>query len=58
MEVLQKEEAFKIMDKACENGINFLIQLRFIQFPPKAETAGITESWVGEWLKKQNLEIQ
>ena len=46
-----KEEAFKIMDKACENGINFFDTAEIYPVPPKAETAGITESWVGEWLK-------
>ena len=46
-----KEEAFKIMDKAYENGINFFDTAEIYPVPPKAETAGITESWVGEWLK-------
>ena len=52
-----KEEAFKIMDKACENGINFFDTAEIYPVPPKAETAGITESWVGEWLKTDRKSV-
>lgn len=46
-----KEEAFKIMDKAYENGINFYDTAELYPVPPKANLAGNTEIIVGEWLK-------
>ncbi len=46
-----KEEAFKIMDKAYERGINFFDTAELYPVPPKADTAGVTEKIVGEWLK-------
>ena len=46
-----KEEAFKIMDKAYERGINFFDTAELYPVPPKANTAGITEEIVGEWLQ-------
>ncbi len=49
-----KEEAFKIMDKAYDNGINFYDTAELYPVPPKANTAGITEQWVGEWLKTKD----
>ena len=46
-----KEEAFKIMDKAYDRGINFYDTAELYHVPPKAESTGITEKIVGEWLK-------
>ncbi len=46
-----KEEAFKIMDKAYDNGINFFDTAELYPVPPKADLAGDTEIIVGEWLK-------
>lgn len=46
-----KEEAFKIMDKAYDEGINFFDTAEIYPVPPKAQTIGITEDIVGEWLK-------
>lgn len=46
-----KEEAFKIMDKAYENGINFFDTAELYPVPPKADIAGATEEIVGQWLK-------
>ena len=46
-----KEEAFKIMDKAYDRGINFYDTAELYPVPPKSSTAGITEEIVGEWLK-------
>ncbi len=51
-----KEEAFKIMDKAYERGINFYDTAELYPVPPKADMAGITEQWVGEWLKTKPRE--
>ena len=46
-----KAEAFAIMDKAYEAGINFFDTAEIYPVPPNAKTVGITESMVGEWLK-------
>lgn len=46
-----KEEAFKIMDKAYDNGINFFDTAELYPVPPKSDIAGKTEEIVGEWLK-------
>ena len=46
-----KKEAFEIMDKAYEKGINFYDTAELYPVPPKADLAGNTEIIVGEWLK-------
>ncbi|MFX4230334.1 aldo/keto reductase [Aliarcobacter butzleri] len=46
-----EKEAFNIMDKAYENGINFFDTAEIYPVPPKANTVGITENIVGKWLK-------
>ena len=46
-----KEEAFKIMDKAYERGINFFDTAEIYPVPPTADLGGLTEEIVGEWLK-------
>ncbi|MDP2894670.1 MAG: aldo/keto reductase [Sulfurimonas sp.] len=44
-------EAFKIMDKAYDRGINFFDTAELYPVPPKVEDAGITETIIGKWLK-------
>ncbi len=46
-----KKEAFAIMDKAYERGINFFDTAELYPVPPNAKDAGRTEEWIGEWLK-------
>lgn len=46
-----KQEAFKIMDKAYERGINFYDTAELYPVPPSSNLAGLTEEIVGEWLK-------
>ncbi len=46
-----KQEAFKILDKAYENGINFYDTAEIYPVPPKKSYEGTTELIVGEWLK-------
>ncbi|MBS9782508.1 MAG: aldo/keto reductase [Arcobacter sp.] len=46
-----EEEAFKIMDKAYDKGINFFDTAELYPVPPKANVAGKTEEIVGKWLK-------
>ncbi len=46
-----KKEAFKIMDRACEAGINFFDTAELYPVPPNKKLCGITEDIVGDWLK-------
>ncbi|WP_072680618.1 aldo/keto reductase [Arcobacter sp. LA11] len=51
-----KEEAFKILDKAYDKGINFYDTAEIYPVPPKASYEGTTEKIVGEWLKTKPRE--
>ena len=46
-----KEEAFKILDKAYDFGINFYDTAELYPVPPDSKYVGLTEEIVGEWLK-------
>ncbi|MFT7301524.1 MAG: aryl-alcohol dehydrogenase-like predicted oxidoreductase [Akkermansiaceae bacterium] len=46
-----KDESFRIMDEAVESGIDFFDTAEVYPVPPTEELAGLTEKWVGEWLK-------
>ncbi|HEY9696067.1 MAG TPA: NADP(H)-dependent aldo-keto reductase [Trichocoleus sp.] len=47
------EEAHQQLDYAIAQGINFIDTAEMYPVPPKAETYGATESFVGAWLKQQ-----
>ena len=49
-----KEDAFVIMDKAYDAGINFFDTAEIYPVPPTATTFGITEEIVGEWLQTKD----
>jgi len=49
-----KKTAFAIMDKAYDAGINFFDTAEVYPVPPRAESVGITEEIVGEWLRGKN----
>jgi len=51
-----KKEAFAIMDKAYEHGVNFYDTAELYPVPPDAKLAGITEEWVGEWMQTKPRE--
>jgi len=51
-----KTEAFKILDKAYDRGINFYDTAEIYPVPPKASLEGTTEKIVGEWLKTKPRE--
>ena len=51
-----KKEAFEIMDKAYDRGINFYDTAELYPVPPKASYEGTTEKIVGEWLKTKPRE--
>ena len=49
-----KQEAFEQMDYALEKGVNFFDVAELYPVPPKAETFGITEQYIGEWFSDRN----
>ena len=54
-EQTNQNEANDIMDFAFENGINFIDTAEMYPIYPKAETQGLTEKIIGEWMfKKKN----
>ncbi|KJY72438.1 NADP(H)-dependent aldo-keto reductase [Vibrio nigripulchritudo] len=47
-----KAEAFSQLDYALERGINFIDTAEMYPVPPKEETQGRTEEYIGNWLEK------
>ena len=48
-----KQDAFDQLDFAFENGINFIDTAEMYAVPPRKETYGLTEQYLGQWLSKQ-----
>ena len=48
-----KHDAFEQLDYAVEHGINFIDTAEMYAVPPRKETYGLTERYLGEWLSKQ-----
>lgn len=48
-----ESEAHQQMDMALDYGINFFDTAELYAIPPKAETQGLTEKYIGSWFKKQ-----
>ncbi len=46
-------EGHEQMDRAVERGVNFLDMAELYPIPPKAETQGRTERYVGTWMKER-----
>jgi len=46
-----EKEAFKIMDKSVDRGINFFDTAEIYPIPPDAKYMGLTEEIIGKWLK-------
>jgi len=46
-----EKNAFKIMDKAYDSGVNFFDTAELYPVPPEVKLAGLTEEMVGRWLK-------
>ncbi len=51
-----KAESFKIMDASVEAGIDFFDTAEVYPVPPTEELAGLTETWMGEWMKDKPRE--
>ena len=48
-------EAHEQLDRATAFGINFIDTAEMYPVPPKAETQGLTEAYVGSWLKARGV---
>ncbi|WP_404420055.1 NADP(H)-dependent aldo-keto reductase [Marinospirillum sp.] len=46
-------EAHEQLDAAIAAGVNFIDTAEMYPVPPKADTQGLTEQYLGSWLKKQ-----
>jgi len=51
-------EAHQQLDYAVSRGVNFFDAAEMYAVPPRAETQGCTERYVGSWLKKQARDKQ
>ncbi len=49
-----KKEAFDQLDYAVDKGVNFIDTAEMYPVPPNAKTQGLTEKYIGSWLKKSN----
>jgi len=54
-EQTSKSEAFKIMDYAFDNGINFFDTAEMYPIYPKKNTQGLTEEIIGEWMYSRKV---
>ncbi|MFL0809830.1 MAG: NADP(H)-dependent aldo-keto reductase [Agarilytica sp.] len=50
-----QDEAFAQMDMAVDMGVNFFDVAEMYPVPPKQETYGSTESYVGNWLSERGM---
>ena len=48
-----EQQAFEQLDLATSEGINFIDAAEMYPVPPRAETQGLTESYLGNWLAKR-----
>lgn len=46
-----KAEAYRILDKSYDRGINFFDTAEIYPVPPDASTIGLTEEIFGKWLQ-------
>ncbi|MCG9574655.1 NADP(H)-dependent aldo-keto reductase [Vibrio tubiashii] len=47
-----EQEAFSQLDYALERGVNFIDTAEMYPVPPRANTQGLTEQYIGNWLAK------
>ncbi|WPL15389.1 General stress protein 69 [Thiorhodovibrio winogradskyi] len=48
-------EAFEQLDYALDQGVNFIDTAELYPVPPRGETQGLTETYIGNWLAKRKL---
>ena len=51
-----KSESFRIMDRAIDAGMTLFDTAEIYPVPPQEDLAGLTEQWVGEWLRNKPRE--
>ena len=51
-----EKEAHEQLNYALEHNINFLDTAEMYSVPPKEDTYGLTEKYIGSWLKHQKRE--
>ena len=49
-----EQEAHSQLDIALDTGVNFIDAAEIYPVPPREETCGLTEKYIGNWLKKNN----
>ena len=49
-----ESEAHDQLNFSLENGVNFIDTAEMYPVPPNAKTQGLTEKYIGSWLKKSN----
>lgn len=49
-----EKQAHEQLSFALENGVNFIDTAEMYAIPPKKETQGLTEKYIGSWIKKNN----
>lgn len=47
-----EQDAFSQLDYALERGVNFIDTAEMYPVPPKAQSQGLTETYIGNWLKQ------
>ena len=47
-----QQDAFEQLDYAVEHGVNLIDTAEMYPVPPKADTQGLTEQFIGNWLSK------
>lgn len=53
-----QEEAFAQMDRALKAGVNFFDTAELYPVPPRAETQGRTEQYIGNWIESRGSRDQ
>ena len=48
-----EQEAFEQLDYAVDQGINFIDAAEMYPVPPRKETQGLTETYLGNWLRRR-----
>ncbi len=53
-EQCDKQESFRILDRATDAGIDFIDTAEIYPVPPTVDKAGLTETWLGEWMQDKD----
>ena len=48
-----EQEAFEQLDYAIAEGVNFIDAAEMYPVPPRPETQGLTETYLGNWLARR-----